>query len=102
MDTPLEGARHMKGKQVAVTLYLSPRKYWLLKALSHRHRVSMQKLLRQALEDVLREDSSPGAVYPATATLPDLAVSPTIEQKRTAHVPREIDSLGTAERPAPG
>jgi hypothetical protein len=43
----------MKGKQVAFTLYLPPRKYWLLKALSHASGVSMQFLLRKALDEVL-------------------------------------------------
>jgi hypothetical protein len=43
----------MKGNQVAFTLYLPPRKYWLLKSVAHRSGVTMQTLLRQALEDVL-------------------------------------------------
>jgi hypothetical protein len=43
----------MKGKQVALTLYLEPKKYWLLKALSAKSGVSMQHLLRTALENVL-------------------------------------------------
>ena len=43
----------MKGKQVALTLYLPPRKYWLLKALSRKGDVSMQYLLRRALDKVL-------------------------------------------------
>jgi hypothetical protein len=43
----------MKGKQVALTLYLAPRKYWLLKAISQRSGVSMQHLLRKALDQVL-------------------------------------------------
>jgi len=49
------GSRHMKGKQIAFTLYLPPRKYWLLKALSQKADVSMQHLLRRALDDVLEE-----------------------------------------------
>ncbi len=48
-------SRHMKGKQIALTLYLPPRKYWLLKALSHKSDVSMQYLLRRALDDVLAD-----------------------------------------------
>ena len=48
-------SRHMKGKQVALTLYLPPRKYWLLKSVSHRSGYSMQVLLRRALDDVLVE-----------------------------------------------
>jgi hypothetical protein len=43
----------MKGKQVALTLYMPPRKYWLLKALSTRGGHSMQHLLRAALDQVL-------------------------------------------------
>jgi len=45
--------RHLKGKQVPMTLYLAPRQYWLLKSLSARSGFSMQFLLRQALSDVL-------------------------------------------------
>jgi hypothetical protein len=45
--------RHMKGKQVPLTLYLAPRQYWLLKSLSARSGFSMQFMLRQALADVL-------------------------------------------------
>ncbi len=47
--------RHMKGRQVALTLYLPPNKYWLLKALSHKRNLSMQSLLRAALDQVLAE-----------------------------------------------
>jgi hypothetical protein len=46
-------SRHLKGKQVPLTLYLAPRQYWLLKSLSARTGFSMQFLLRQALFDVL-------------------------------------------------
>ena len=49
-------ARHMKGRQIAFTLYLPPRKYWLLKALSHQGGMSMQELLRRALDDVLAKE----------------------------------------------
>jgi len=45
----------MKGKQIALTLYLPPKKYWLLKAISRDNGYSMQLLLRQALDDVLAE-----------------------------------------------
>jgi hypothetical protein len=45
----------MKGKQIPLTLYLSPRRYWLLKSVSHRSGYSMQVLLRRALDDVLAE-----------------------------------------------
>jgi hypothetical protein len=47
--------RHMKGKQVAMTVYLPPKKYWLLKWVSDRRGLSMQDLLRQALDQVLEE-----------------------------------------------
>jgi len=47
--------RHMKGRQISVTLYLPPRKYWLLKSVSHRSGCSMQVLLRRALDQVLAE-----------------------------------------------
>lgn len=47
--------RHMKGNQVAMTLYLPPRKYWLLKWVSKRRERSMQDLLRQALDEVLED-----------------------------------------------
>ena len=47
--------RHMKGKQIALTLYLPPNKYWLLKALSHKRNLSMQFLLRAALDQVLAD-----------------------------------------------
>lgn len=45
--------RHMKGRQVPLTMYLPPEKYWLLKAASHRAGLSMQHLLRAALDQVL-------------------------------------------------
>ena len=47
--------RHMKGRQVALTLYLPPRKYWLLKAISAKSGVSMQHLLRGSLDVVLEQ-----------------------------------------------
>jgi hypothetical protein len=47
----------MKGKQVPITLYLPPKKYWLLKWLSRRREVSMQALLRTALDAVIDEAS---------------------------------------------
>lgn len=47
--------RHMKGRQVALTMYLPPRKYWLLKAVSRQEGVSMQHLLRGALDQVLSD-----------------------------------------------
>jgi hypothetical protein len=45
--------RHMKGKQVPLTLYLPPKKYWLLKWVSSRREISMQALLRRAVDAVL-------------------------------------------------
>jgi hypothetical protein len=50
-----EKLRHMKGRQVALTMYLPPRKYWLLKALSRKSGLTMQHLLRRALDDVLAD-----------------------------------------------
>jgi hypothetical protein len=50
-----QSTRHMKGKQVPLTLYLPPNKYWLLKWLSRRKALSMQALLRQAVDEVLEE-----------------------------------------------
>jgi hypothetical protein len=47
--------RHMKGRQVAMTLYLPPDKYWLLKSVSHRSGITMQFLLRRALDAVLAD-----------------------------------------------
>jgi hypothetical protein len=52
-----QSTRHMKGKQVAMTLYLPPKKYWLLKWLSRRRQVSMQALLREAVDEVLADAS---------------------------------------------
>jgi hypothetical protein len=43
----------MKGHQVPLTLYLPPTKYWLLKAISQKRGLSMQHLLRVALDEVL-------------------------------------------------
>jgi len=53
-------SRHMKGKQVALTLYLPPGKYWLLKALSSKRNLSMQFLLRSALDQVLADTHRSG------------------------------------------
>jgi hypothetical protein len=55
--------RHMKGKQVALTMYLAPNKYWLLKAMSRRSGVSMQQLLRTALDQVLIEEHRAAQPY---------------------------------------
>jgi hypothetical protein len=52
---PRGSGRHLKGKQVPLTLYLAPRQYWLLKSLSARSGYSMQFLLRRALFDVLAQ-----------------------------------------------
>lgn len=88
----------MKGKQVAVTLYLSPRKYWLLKALSHRNRVSMQRLLRQALEDVLREDAADPASLPGGGLL---AENGSATAQPPANGGRGADGAATGLTPAP-
>ena len=55
--------RHMKGRQVALSLYLPPRKYWLLKSISSKSGVSMQHLLRDALDHVLAEAYRESARY---------------------------------------
>ncbi len=47
--------RHMKGKQVPITLYLPPQKYWLLKWFSRRKATSMQFLLKMAVDELLEE-----------------------------------------------
>jgi len=64
MGTRTRGSgRHLKGKQIPVTLYLPPSHYWFLKSLSARSGFSMQFLLRQALYDVLsqaNERTEPG------------------------------------------
>jgi hypothetical protein len=52
-----QSTRHMKGKQVPMTLYLPPSKYWLLKWLSRRKGLSMQALLRRAVDELLEETS---------------------------------------------
>lgn len=52
----------LKGKQVALSLYLKPRQYWLLKAVSDRSGLSMQYLLRKALEHVLTDAFRHGLV----------------------------------------
>ncbi len=50
--------RHMKGEQVAMTLNLSPKKYWLLKWVSQRTGESMRTLVRQAIDQVLEHSAS--------------------------------------------
>ena len=45
----------MKGRQVPLTLYLPPQKYWLLKWLSRRKGETMQSLLRTAVDEILEE-----------------------------------------------
>jgi len=49
------GYMTLKGKQYQISLYLPPAQYWLLRATSKRTGFSMQYLLRQALEAVLKE-----------------------------------------------
>ena len=53
MNAQARAQRHMKGKQVPLTMYLPPQKYWRLKAASVRSGLSMQHLLRAALDKVL-------------------------------------------------
>ncbi len=65
MDKHTGAPRHLKGKQIPMTLYLAPRQYWLLKSLSARSGFPMQFLLRQALADVLtrlNERTDPHAI----------------------------------------
>ena len=50
-----QSTRHMKGKQVPVTLHLPPKQYWLLKWLSRQKGMSMQSPLRQSVDEVLEE-----------------------------------------------
>ena len=52
--------RHTKGRQIPVTLYMSPKQYWLLKAVSRNTGFPMQFLLRRALEMVLKESFTSG------------------------------------------
>jgi hypothetical protein len=47
--------RHMKGKQVAMSLYLPPQKYWLLKAASRQAGETMQSLARRAIYGYLSD-----------------------------------------------
>lgn len=61
--TGRNSTRHMKGRQVALTLYLPPRKYWLLKSVSAKSAVSMQHLLRTALDKVLAETYRATGLY---------------------------------------
>jgi hypothetical protein len=53
----------MKGKQVALTMYLSPNKYWTLKAASKRNGCTMQHLLRSALDQVLIDECGQARRY---------------------------------------
>ena len=64
MHVPGRGsARHMKGNQIAFTMYLPPGKYWTLRAMSKRSGVSMQQLLREALDHVLVDAHREGRGY---------------------------------------
>ena len=56
MSVPARSPTHrLKGKQVPLTLYLPPKKYWLLKALSHQDGEPMHRLLRRAPDEVLAQ-----------------------------------------------
>ena len=62
-------SRHVKGRQVAMTLYLPPHKYWLLKSVSHRTGINMQFLLRRALDAVLADTHRPAQITPQQSWL---------------------------------
>ena len=61
MNAQARAQRHMKGKQVPLTMYLPPQKYWRLKAASLRSGLSMQHLLRAALDKVLMGATARGS-----------------------------------------
>ena len=52
----------LRGRQVAVTLYLPQRQYWVLKSASIGTGFSMQYLMRRALEQVLSDAFRQGLV----------------------------------------
>jgi predicted DNA-binding ribbon-helix-helix protein len=55
MRTSSNRTRYMKGKQIPMTVYLEPKRYWLLKWLSRHKGLSMQALIRQIIDQVLDE-----------------------------------------------
>jgi hypothetical protein len=48
-------ARSLKRGKVPVSLYLSPGTYWSLRTLSRTSHVSMQVLLRDAIDEILKD-----------------------------------------------
>jgi hypothetical protein len=48
--------RYTKGKQISMSLYLAPRKYWALKVISKRRNETMQCLLRDAVDELLARE----------------------------------------------
>jgi hypothetical protein len=55
VQTSAYRSRHMKGKQIPITVYLEPKRYWLLKWLSNHKGLSMQALIRSVIDQVLEE-----------------------------------------------
>jgi hypothetical protein len=55
-DNRTKPVRYMKGKQIGMTLYLPPQKYWQLKVMSRKRSVPMQRLLRDAVDEVLAQE----------------------------------------------
>ena len=50
-----QGYTTLKGRQVQISLYLPPQQYWSLRAATRKTGLSIQVLLRRALERVVRE-----------------------------------------------
>jgi hypothetical protein len=55
-DNRTKPVRYMKGKQIGMTLYLPPQKYWELKVLSRRLNIPMQRVLRDAVDEALARE----------------------------------------------
>lgn len=49
------GYTTLKGRQVQISVYLPPRQYWSLRAATTKTGLSIQDLMRRALEQVVRE-----------------------------------------------
>jgi len=49
------GYRTLKGRQVQISVYLPPRQYWALRAATDKTGLSIQDLMRRALDQVVRE-----------------------------------------------
>lgn len=52
----VEPMRYTKGKQIGMSLYLPPSKYWALKGISKRRNETMQVLLRDAVDQILARE----------------------------------------------